>query len=45
MPKKPFMVEENKNDSANDSINMLLEKALLRQRDGMMENFSHNVCQ
>jgi hypothetical protein len=39
--KKPSMVEENKNDRANDSINMLLEKALTRQRDEMMENFSH----
>jgi hypothetical protein len=35
------MVEENKNDGANDSINLLLEQALTRQRDEMMENFSH----
>jgi hypothetical protein len=28
MPKKPFMVEENKNDGADDSINLLLEQAL-----------------
>jgi hypothetical protein len=28
MPKKPSMVEEKKNDGADDSINMLLEKAL-----------------
>jgi hypothetical protein len=41
MPKKPSMVEENKNDGADDSINMLLEKALTRQRDEMTENFSH----
>jgi hypothetical protein len=40
-PKKPSMVEEKKNDRAKDSINMLLEKALTRQRDEMMENFSH----
>jgi hypothetical protein len=41
MPKKPSMVEENKNDGADDSINMLLEQALTRQRDEMMENFFH----
>jgi hypothetical protein len=35
------MAEEKKNDRADDSINMLLEKALMRQRDEMMENFSH----
>jgi hypothetical protein len=39
--KKPSMVEENKNDRAKDSINLLLEQALTRQRDEMMENFSH----
>jgi hypothetical protein len=41
MPKKPSMVEEKKNDGADDSINLLLEQALTRQRDEMMENFSH----
>jgi hypothetical protein len=41
MPKKPSMVEEKKNDEAKDSINLLLEQALTRQRDEMMENFSH----
>jgi hypothetical protein len=40
-PKKPSMVEENKNDREEDSINLLLEQALTRQRDEMMENFSH----
>jgi hypothetical protein len=40
-PKKPSMVEENKNDRADDPISLLLEKALTRQRDEMMENFSH----
>jgi hypothetical protein len=35
------MVEENKNDEADDPINLLLEQALTRQRDEMMENFSH----
>jgi hypothetical protein len=41
MPKKPSMEEENKNDGEDDPINMLLEQALTRQRDEMMENFSH----
>jgi hypothetical protein len=40
-PKTPSMEEENKNDGANDPINLLLEQALTRQRDEMMENFSH----
>jgi hypothetical protein len=35
------MVEENKSDKADDSINLLLEQALMRQRDEMMENFAH----
>jgi hypothetical protein len=35
------MAEENKNDGEKDSINLLLEQALTRQRDEMMENFSH----
>jgi hypothetical protein len=39
--KKISMEEEKKNDRANDSINLLLEQALMRQRDEMMENFSH----
>jgi hypothetical protein len=40
-PKKPSMVEENKNDGEDNSINLLIEKYLTRQRDEMMENFSH----
>ena len=40
-PKKTSMVEEKKNDGADDPINMLLEQALTRQRDEMMENFTH----
>jgi hypothetical protein len=31
IPKKPSMEEENKNDRAEDSINLLLEQALTRQ--------------
>ena len=40
-PKKPSMVEENKNDGEDDPISLLLEQDLTRQRDEMMENFSH----
>ena len=40
-PKKPSMVEEKKNNGAGNSINLLFEQALTRQRDEMMENFSH----
>jgi hypothetical protein len=40
-PKKPSMVAEKKNDGAKDSINLFLEKSLVRQRDEMMENFAH----
>jgi hypothetical protein len=40
-PKKPSMEKEKKNDGADDPINLLLEQALTRQRDEMMENFSH----
>ena len=29
-PKKPSMAEEKKNDRENDSINLFLEKALMR---------------
>ena len=35
------MAEENKNDGAADPINLLIEQALTRQRDEMMENFVH----
>jgi hypothetical protein len=35
------MAEEKKKYRANDSINLLFEQALTRQRDEMMENFSH----
>ena len=40
-PKKPSMAEENKIDGADDPISLLLEQALMRQRDKMMDNFSH----
>jgi hypothetical protein len=35
------MAEEKKIDRADDPISLLLEQALTRQRDEMMENFSH----
>jgi hypothetical protein len=40
-PKKPSMVEEKKNDGGDNPISLFLEKALMQQRDEMMENFSH----
>ena len=40
-PKKTSMAEEKKNDGADDPISLLLEQALTRQRDEMMENFYH----
>ena len=39
-PMKPSMAEERENDGAEDSIHLLLEQALTRQRDEMMENFA-----
>jgi hypothetical protein len=35
------MVEEKKYEGVDDPINLLLEQALMRQRDAMMDNFSH----
>jgi hypothetical protein len=35
------MMVEKKDDGAEDYINMLLKQSLMRQRDEMMENFSH----
>jgi hypothetical protein len=40
-PRKPSMAEEEKNNGADDPINLFLEQALTRQRDEMMENFPH----
>jgi hypothetical protein len=41
IPNKPSMVKEKKNDGEEDFIHLLLEQALTRQRDKMMDNFSH----
>ena len=40
-PKKSSMEKEKKNGRPEYSINLLLEQALVRQKDEMMENFSH----
>jgi hypothetical protein len=40
-PKKPSMVEENKNSREEYPINLFHEQALMRQRDKMMENCFH----
>ena len=37
------MAEKNKNGGEKDSINLLLEQALMRQRDKMIENFAHFI--
>jgi hypothetical protein len=42
-PNKPSMAEEKKSDGADDPINLLLEQALTRQRDEMMEKFSTSL--
>jgi len=38
------MVEEKKNDREDDPISLLLEQALMQQRDKLMETFS-NILQ
>jgi hypothetical protein len=43
-PCKPSIEEENKNDTEEDSINLLFEQALTRHRDEIMTNFS-NILQ
>jgi hypothetical protein len=40
-PKKP-MGDEKKDDGAGDPIKMLLEEALARQRNKMMDNFTRS---
>jgi len=39
-PRKPSMVGENKDYGTRDPFKMLLEEALERQRNKMMENFA-----
>jgi hypothetical protein len=40
-PKRPPMVEEKRDDRARDPFKKLLEEALVRQRNEMMDNFTH----
>jgi hypothetical protein len=39
-PKRPPMVEEKRDDKAGDPFKTLLEEALVRQRNKMMDNFA-----
>jgi hypothetical protein len=40
-PRRPPMGEEKKDEGAGDPIKMLLEEALEKQRNAMMDNFAH----
>jgi hypothetical protein len=39
-PKRPPMAEEKRDDKARDPFKMLLEEALVRHRNEMMDNFT-----
>ena len=39
-PRRPPMVEEKKDEGAGDPIKILLEEALKKQRNAMMDNFA-----
>jgi hypothetical protein len=39
-PKKPPMVEEKRDEGAEDPINLFLTESLMQQRNEMLENFS-----
>jgi hypothetical protein len=39
-PQRPPMGEENKYEEAGDPIKMLLDEALEKQRNAMMDNFA-----
>jgi hypothetical protein len=39
MPKRPLMVEENKDDGTGDPFKMFLEESLTQQRNEMMDSF------
>jgi hypothetical protein len=41
-PKRPPMVEEKRDDEVGDPFKTLLEEALMRQRNGMMDKFCSN---
>jgi hypothetical protein len=40
-PRQPPMGEEKKDEGAGHPIKMLLEEALEKQRNAMMDNFAH----
>ena len=39
-PRRPPMAEEKKDEGAGDPIKILLEEALEKQRNAMMDNFA-----
>ena len=41
----PHMVEEMRGGQVGDPIKLLLEEAVMRQRNEMMDNFSQILCQ
>ena len=42
--RRPHMAEETRDDRVGDPIKLLLEEALTRQRNEMMDNFSQILC-
>jgi hypothetical protein len=40
-PKQHLIAKEKREDGAGDPFNMLLEEALMQQRNVMMDNFAH----
>ena len=42
--RRPHMAEETRDDRAGDPIKLLLEEALTRQRNEMMDNFAQILC-
>ena len=40
MPKRPLTAGEKKDDGIRDPFKMLLEEALMQQRNEMMDNFA-----
>ena len=43
IPRRPPMGEEKKDEVAEDPIKMLLEEALKKQRNAMMDNFAQII--
>jgi hypothetical protein len=40
MPKRPLMAGENKDDGTKDPFKLLIEEALMQQRNEMMDSFA-----